>query len=80
MVTGRMHAVPAHLDPVSAEGRRLKNFSLDNFCDDLVNSRLCNDLEWMTSVTVDELFEYYQQDMTTLLYRHAPRYVRKRKQ
>ena len=22
MVTGRMHAVPAHLDPVSAEGRR----------------------------------------------------------
>ena len=34
----------------------------------------------MDDVTVDELFEYYQQDMTTLLDKHAPRYVRKRKQ
>ena len=71
------HAVPAYLDPISAEGHRWKNFSLDNFSDDLVNSRLCNDLEWMTSVTVDELFEYYQQDMTTLLDKHAQRYVRR---
>jgi len=79
VITGRLPFQSHSCEPVSVEGRKWNNFSIDSFRADLAASVLCNDGEWMKLVTVDELFNVYNAELTAILDRHAPRYVRKRK-
>ena len=57
----------------------MERFSVDKFKSDLSKSILCGDLDWTTSVSVDDLFDRYAAELTNLLDKHAPRCVKKRK-
>ena len=61
------------------EGRKWTNFSLVSFGTDLAQSILCGDINWTKSSSVDELFAIYNNVLTNLIDKHAPRYTRKRK-
>jgi hypothetical protein len=61
-------------------GRKWHQFSLDAFRQDLAKSILCDDnKEWMKSLSIDQLFDIYKNELTSLIDLHAPHYVRKRK-
>jgi len=76
------HKIPINntSDFVPLEGRKWNNFILDDFRNDLRASRLftCDEV-WMRDASVDDLFEIYNHDLTALIDKHAPRYIRKRK-
>ena len=57
----------------------MEKLNIDAFRTDLANGVLCRDIDWINSVSTDELFNVYNLEMTALLDRHAPRYTRKRK-
>jgi len=79
LVTGRLLIHTNCCDSIPVESRKWNNFSIDGFRDDLLNSVMCADLEWTKSTSVDELFCVYNNTLVSLLDKHAPRYVRKRK-
>jgi len=65
---------------VPSEGRKWNDFSLDDFRNDLAESILCcADSEWFESLTIDDLFQIYNDELLRLVDKHAPRYTRKRK-
>ena len=43
------------------------------------NSLFCGDLNWTDLVSTDDLFSLYDTQLTSLIDKHAPRYVRRRK-
>jgi len=79
LVTGRLPILCVAEDNIPVEGRKWNLFSADKFRADLVKSNLCSNLEWTKSASIDELFAIYQSELTDILDRHAPRYVRRRK-
>ena len=67
-------------DFVPSEGRKWNEFSLDAFRNDLVETILCSaEDEWLKSVSTDDLFQIYNDELLKLIDKHAPRYTRKRK-
>jgi hypothetical protein len=79
LITGRLLIQTNRCDSIPIESRKWNNFSIDAFREDLLNSAMCDDLEWTKSASVDELFCVYNNELVVLLDKHAPRYVRKRK-
>jgi len=79
LITGRLPVSHCFVEPVPVEGRKWNGFSIENFRADLLNSVLCSDIKWTKAVSVEELFNTYNNEMTAILDRHAPRYTRKRK-
>ena len=65
--------------PIPVEIRKWKGLSIDNVKSDLTKSILYGDLDWTTSVSVDELFDRYAAELTTLLDKHPPHCIKKRK-
>ena len=79
LVTCRIPVDIAGSQSFPVEGRKWSKFSLDGFANDLAQSILCDDIKWTKSVSVDELFATYNNVLTDLIDKHAPRYMRKRK-
>jgi len=75
--------VDVQITPVECSpsvGRKWHQFSLDAFRQDLSNSIICNDnCDWMKSLSIDQLFDIYDNELRSLIDLHAPHYVRKRK-
>ena len=64
---------------IPSEGRKWNEFSIESFRADLMQSILCNDVNWTKQLTIDELFNIYDQELMNLVDKHAPRYLRRRK-
>lgn len=79
LVTCRLPLRECSVESIEVEGRKWNKFSIDAFRADLLNSVLCKNVEWTKSMSVDELFNIYNVELTDLLDRHAPRYTRRRK-
>jgi len=75
------HPIPIiSTDFAPSEGRKWNEFSIDAFRNDLVETILCcADDEWLKSVSTDDLFQIYHDELLKLIDKHAPRYTRKRK-
>lgn len=76
------HPIPISTDfiPSDSEGRKWNEFSLDAFRNDLMENILCcADVDWSKSVSIDDLFQIYNDELLKLIDKHAPRYTRKRK-
>jgi len=72
-----VHQISSEFIP--SEGRKWNEFSIESFRADLMQSILCNDVNWTKQLTIEEIFNVYDQELTTLIDKHAPRYLRKRK-
>jgi len=80
LISFRLPVTVLSSEYVQPEGRKWNDFSIDAFRDDLSASVLCCcDIDWMQQQTIDELFDIYNNELTKLLDKHAPRYNRKRK-
>jgi len=79
LLTSRLPVQLPSNESIPVEARKWNNFSIDSFRSDLMESIICSGTEWTKCRTLDELFNIYDSELTTILDRHAPRYVRKRK-
>jgi exonuclease III len=79
LVTCRLPTVVQSSQVVPTMGRKWRGFVLEEFMNDLSCKILCAAPDWMQSVSVDDLFEIYSDEITALLDNHAPIYVPKRK-
>ena len=80
LITGRLIMMVSSSESIPIVGRKWGAFSLDEFRSDLINSVICNGItEWSESLSIDELFDVYNSELTKILDKHAPCYVRKRK-
>lgn len=64
---------------VDVNTRAWKGFDADGFRDDLLNSRLCAPLAEFEHASVDSLQDLYDSTLSTLLNKHAPRRVVRRR-
>ena len=79
LVTCQLLVNLSEVDPIPVESRKWKGFSVESFKSDLSKSALCGDLNWTLSASVNELFDRYSYEMSTLLNLHAPRSRKRRK-
>jgi hypothetical protein len=79
LITGRLPIPCSRTETASVEGRKWNDFSVDAFRTDLLNSILCSGTAWTDNLSIDELFDTYNSELTAVLDRHAPRYVCRRK-
>ena len=73
LVTCQLLVNLPEVDFIPVEGRKWKGFSVENFKSNLSKSALCGDLSWILSASVDERFDRYSYEMSTLLDLHIPR-------
>ena len=79
LVTCRLPAKqPAAAVAVQVEGRKWRNFNIDDFRTDLAKSPLCDDLGRVDTMIIDDLFDHFSPVVITLLDKHAPRYIQRR--
>lgn len=79
LITGRLPVQQSVHESVPVQSRKWNGFSIDAFRSDLMASIICSGTEWAECRSTDELFNIYNSELTNILDRHAPRYVRKRK-
>ena len=79
LVTCQLLVNLPEVDLMPVEGHKWKGFSVESFKSGLSKSALCGDFSWTLSASVDELFDRYSYEMSTLLNFHAPRCRKRRK-
>ena len=79
LVTCQLLVNLPQIDPFLVESRKWKGFSVESFKLDLSKWALLGDLSWTLSASVDELFDRYSYEMSTMLNLHAPRCMKRRK-